>query len=196
MQFFNLLIYSIQSSFDNIWNECKDNLLLYDINHGLQVKDYRLFLEDCHLFSNNDKRITQYGGEFFAGSKENARIFISECFRIYLEMLDKNFITRFGDEFIISRAADQCKFMIKNSGAYVFRFWTGSFHLVSTCYKYNPILVIHVPDEKNRGMIKIYDYYCKNNKLPSNKKVYSILNLKHMQLKTVVKLFVKKILVH
>lgn len=184
----------IQSSFDNIWSECKENILLYDINHGLQVKDYRLFLEDYFSFSGDNRNITHYGGEFFASSKQNAEVFISECYKIYSEMIEKKFFTSFGDEFIISQAADRHKVLIKNAGAYIFRFWTGAFHLVSTCYKYNPITVIHVPDEKNSGMIKIYNYYCKNNKLPSNKKVYYILNLNHMKMKTAIKQFIKGIL--
>lgn len=184
----------IQSSFDNIWTECKNNILLYDINHGLQVRDYRLFLKDYYSFTGNSKNITHYGGEFFAGSRENAEIFISECYKIYSGMIDKKFFTSFGDEFILSQAAEKQKALIKNAGAYIYRFWTGAFHLVSTCYKYNPITVIHVPDEKINGMIKIYNYYCRNNKLPSIEKVYSILGLKHMKYKTAIKQFAKKVL--
>ena len=109
-------------------------------------------------------------------------------------MIDKKFFTSFGDEFILSQAAEKQKALIKNAGAYIYRFWTGAFHLVSTCYKYNPITVIHVPDEKINGMIKIYNYYCRNNKLPSIEKVYSILGLKHMKYKTAIKQFAKKVL--
>lgn len=184
----------IQSGFDNIWNECKDNILLYDINHGLQVNDYRLFLKDYYSFTGSNKNITHYGGEFFAASRENAKIFISECYKIYSEMINKKFFTSFGDEFIISQAAEKQKALIKNVGAYIYRFLTGAFHLVSTCYRYNPITVIHVPDEKNCGMLKIYNYYCRNNKLPPIEKIYSILGLKHMKCKTALKRFAKKLL--
>lgn len=160
----------IQSNFDNIWQECRHNLLLYDINHGLQVNDYKLFLRDIKSFLNSDKTITQFGGEFLAGSKENCELFIEECHRIYMEMIDKGFTTSFGDEFIISQAADKNRSLVKNAGAYVFRYWTGTFRLVSTCYKFNPITVIHVPGEKKSGMVKIYDYYIKNKQLPTNEK--------------------------
>ena len=184
----------IQASFDNIWNECKDSILLYDINHGLQVNDYRLFLKDYYAFTGSYKNITHYGGEFFAGSKQNTKLFISKCYNIYSEMLNKKFYTSFGDEFIISQAAEKTKSLVKNAGAYIYRFWTGVFHLVSTCYQYNPITVIHVPYEKNLGMIKIYNYYCKNKKLPSIERVYSILSLKHIKCKTAIKQFTKRIL--
>lgn len=184
----------IQSSFDNIFDECKDNMLLYDINHGLQVRDYRLFLEDYHSFTGSGKNITHYGGEFFAASRENAEIFISECHKIYSKMINENFITSFGDEFIISQVAEKQKALVKNAGAYVYRFWTGDFHLVSTCYKYNPIAVIHVPSEKTSGMVNLYNRYFRKGKFPTNEKVHSILGLKHMRLKLIFKLFIKRII--
>lgn len=184
----------IQSSFENIWKECADNILLYDINHGLQVKDYRLFLNDVKKFSKISANITHYGEEFFAASKQNAKLFISKCHEIYMKMKEENFYTHFGDEFIISQAAFYHKPLIKNAGAYVFRFWTNTFRLVSTCFYANPVVVLHVPDEKNSGMLKIYKYFSKTNTLPSNKKVYNILNLKHRNTKTVIKQIIKNIL--
>lgn len=182
----------IQQSFDSVFKECEHSILLYDINHGLQVKDYRLFLKDYYTFSGSEKTITHYGGEFFAASRENAKIFIQTCYEIYLKMLEKDFSTDFGDEFIISQAADKHRSLTKNAGAYIFRFWTGDFRLVSTCYKYNPITVIHVPDEKNSGMLKLYDYYTKTGKLPSIQKVHSFLNLKHIKFKTAIKILLGK----
>lgn len=183
----------IQQSFENIWNECEDNILLYDINHGLQVRDYNLFLKDIFSFTSNRKKITHYGGEFFAASKENAKLFISECYSIYEKMLEDAFYTSFGDEFIISQAAEKHRLLIKNAGAYIYRFWTGSFRLVSTCFKYNPVAILHLPDEKNRGILKIYKYYERKKHLPSNERVYNILNLKHRNFRIMIRQFIKKI---
>lgn len=177
----------VQSNFQFIWKECEQNILLYDINHGLQVKDYQLFLEDVNEFTKSDKIITQYGGEFFAASRDNAIKFIEECYSIYNKMLKEKYYTRFGDEFILSLAADNTRDKIKNAGAYIFRFWTGSFRLVSTSYRFNPIAVIHVPDEKNCGIIKIYKYFVKKKTLPSLNKMYCMLHLKHRKIKTFIK---------
>lgn len=182
----------IQSDFANIWKESQHNILLYDINHGLQVKDYNLFLDDIKSFTGSNELITHYGGEFFAASKANATMFISECGNIFEIMHDYKFYTRFGDEFIVSLAAVKYKETIKNAGAYVFRFWTGDFRLVSTQYKYNSIAVIHVPDEKGSGILKIFSYITKHNKLPKLEHVYSILHLKHRKLK----FFIKQLLKH
>ena len=41
-------------------------------------------------------------------------------------MLQKNFITTKGDEFILSLAANEMRESIKNAGAYIYRFWTGA----------------------------------------------------------------------
>lgn len=186
----------IQSNFENIWAECSHNILLYDINHGLQVKDYRLFLRDVSNFSKISSKITQYGGEFFAASKENAKIFISECYNIYSKMITEHFHTNYGDEFIISLAAFYNKPLIKNAGAYIYRFWTGTFRLTSTCFSSNPVAIIHVPAEKKYGMLKIYKYFLKRNKLPPNRKAYKFLSLKHPSLKTIIKSKTQTILNH
>ena len=173
----------IQKSFDDIWEECEQSILLYDINHGLQVKDYQIICDEFTKFLGNRNLITHYGGEFFAANKKNAIRFIDECLNIYQMMNDKKFITTKGDEFIVSLAAHILKSEVKNAGAYIFRFWTGPFHLVSTCYKYNPVFVIHVPNEKQTGMIRLYNRYISKGVHPSDEKVYGILHLKHPSLR-------------
>lgn len=40
----------IQGSFKNIWRECDENLLLYDIGHGLQVPNYNNFVSELAEF--------------------------------------------------------------------------------------------------------------------------------------------------
>ena len=37
----------VQSSFDNIWKECNNRVLLYDVAIGLQVNDYLTFLDEA-----------------------------------------------------------------------------------------------------------------------------------------------------
>lgn len=43
----------VQSDFRNIWKECDERILMYDICHGLQVEHYRHFLSEIRAF--NDK---------------------------------------------------------------------------------------------------------------------------------------------
>ena len=119
----------VQSDFENIWKECDSHIMMYDICHSLQVENYRHFLAEIKSFrGGEDCCITHCGGEFFAAKKEDAVMFMSECQQVYAQMTKADFKTTHGDEFIISLAA--VKFNVKNAGAYIYRFWTGS--------QYNP----------------------------------------------------------
>lgn len=77
--------------------------------------------------------------------------------RIYEEMVRKEFKTSKGDEFILSLAVNEMKKNYKNAGAYICRCWTGlDFWLVSTCYEYNKVLILHLPAEKEKWLLKLY----------------------------------------
>jgi len=168
----------VQHGFEPIWEECKENIMLYDINHGLQVRDYQNLDLAISDFSDKTHHITHYGGEFFAATRTRAATFCNECMEIYKRMISESFHTNNGDEFIISLAANNMRQSIKNAGAYVYRFWTDpQFYLISTCYKYNPVCVLHMPSEKSRGIIKLYDKYIIKGKMPDPEKVWKTCNL-------------------
>lgn len=172
----------IQGNFESIWKEVEQKILLYDINHGLNVEDYRSFCNEVKIFNNlnNQMYITHYGGEFFASNYKNAIQFMALSERIYEEMVRKEFKTSKGDEFILSLAANEMKDDIKNAGAYIYRFWTGArFRLVSTCYENNKVLILHLPAEKEKGMIRLYSNYIRKGSMPSEQKVWKICRLKH-----------------
>ena len=182
----------VQSSLENVFEELQDNILLYDINHGLGVKDYRIIGDEFVNFGVS-KYTTHYGGEFFGASRDNAKDFLSECFSVYEEMLKKDFVTTKGDEFILSVAASRMKTKIKNAGAYIFRFWTGRFYLVSTCYKYNEVSILHLPDEKEKGMLRLYNYFLKKQSFPKKEKVHKICHLSRKSKTVLIKSFLLKI---
>ena len=170
----------VQTEFSDIWKECEHKILLYDICHGLQTEDYQRFLKEVSEFTGKEALgITHYGGEFFAANKDNAKMFVVECLDIYRKMMEKQFKTSCGDEFITSLAAAKLEGNIRNAGAYIYRYWTRRFHLMSTNYQYNPVAVLHVPQEKDFGMIRIFDKYVSRGILPSQKKVWRMLHLSH-----------------
>lgn len=183
----------VQKSLDKVFLELRDNILMYDINHGLYVRDYVQIMEEFNRFG-VDTYITHYGGEFFGASRENARLFVQQCKAIFDEMQSRNFVTAKGDEFISTIAAHKLRGMVKNAGAYIYRFWTGDFYLVSTCYKFNEIAILHLPAEKQDGMLKLYNYFVKHNAFPSKEKVHKICHLTHQPLKAKLRGFVKKLL--
>ncbi len=169
----------VQENFDAIWKEVDENILLYDINHGLNTPNYRTFCNEVHSFLGCESYITHFGGEFFAAGKENALVFVNEAEKIYNEMKASSFVTTKGDEFITGIVANRLKLVVKNAGAYVHRFWTCDFRLTSTCYKYNKVIILHVPDEKEIGMIKLYEKYIKKGKFPRDTIVWRCLGLSH-----------------
>lgn len=178
----------VQSSLENVFKETENNILLYDINHGLQTGNYRTFVGETNEFLHNHEYLTHYGGEFFAANKTQGKLFSEKCLIIYQQMIDQNFTTTIGDEFILSIAAQELKQQVKNAGAYVYRYWTGMNRLVSTNYAFNPVAVLHCPIEKNRGLLKLYKKIIKGRKL-SNKTVIRKLHLQHPSFKSQVKKF-------
>lgn len=183
----------VQGSLDSLWEECDQNIMLYDINHGLQVKDYRILMEEVEAFLGKRRLITHYGGEFVAANRDRAIAFSEKCLTIYREMVERGFTTTKGDEFILSVAADEMKIEVKNAGAYIYRFWTGSFRLVSTCYENNAVSILHVPAEKECGMIKLYDRYVSKGKKVRRGTLHRVLNLKRQALPLWVKFQIRKV---
>lgn len=179
------------ASMDPVWEECGNHILLYDVNHGLYDADYRGFLQEVADFTGEPSYITHYGGEFFAANAKNSALFIDNCRTVYERMRDCAFVTTKGDEFITSIAASRMGPGIKNAGAYIFRFWTGSYRLISTVYRLEPIPILHLPVEKERGMLTLYRRYISRDRYPTRKQIYRCCHLSRPRLKNVVKQLLK-----
>ena len=163
----------VQSNMDCLWQECEQNIMLYDINHGLQVEDYNIICEEFETYFGSKNYLTHFGGEFFAANSENAKSIVISLESVYNNMIKNNILTTKGDEFILSIAADTMRESVKNAGAYIYRFWTSpGFRLVSTSFEYNPIMILHLPNEKNKGIIKLYHSFIRKGKIPSNNTVW------------------------
>ena len=190
----------VQRDFGDIWAECDGGgVLLYDFGHGLQAADYRHILSEFEAFCSEGLTIgggnlTHYGGEFFAAEAGAARLFSDRCGEVYEEMLRRGFKTTHGDEFIVSLAAASMKAQVKNAGAYINRFWTGTFRLLSTCYRYNPVAVLHVPAEKEYGMLRLYARYVRRGRVPSQRAVWRTLHLTHRSLRTCLVQLIKRVI--
>ena len=99
-------------------------------------------------------------------------------------MEERAFVTKQGDEFILTIAANGLREKVKSAGAYVFRFHTGTFRIAPARYKFNPVSVLHVPHEKKYGFVSIYDYYLRHKQLPANQQVWKLLHLTEKSFKT------------
>lgn len=170
----------VQNALDSVWDECNHNILLYDVNHGMNTMEYVAINDEFTNYLGSNEMPTHYGGEFFAANLENAKKFENLAINIYIEMQERQVVTTKGDEFIISLAANRMKNKVKNASPYIYRFWTGmNFRLISTCYEYNPVIILHMPAEKEKGIITLFDRYFSKGIVPSNKKVWKICRLNH-----------------
>lgn len=168
-----------QDSFESIWTECDEHILMYDINHGLNTTEYAEIVDEFRRFYKSDTCLpTHYGGEFFAAGCSLMKKFLSVAQAVYGEMIESGFETQKGDEFIISVAADRLPGLIKNASPYICRFWTGAnFRLVSTCYNTNAVTVLHLPAEKERGIVTVYERYVRKGKFPDKTKIWKLCRL-------------------
>lgn len=168
----------VQNKVSAIWEEANQYILLFDVNHGLNTKEYVDICREFSEYYQEKQLITHYGGEFFCSNLENAKTFVGVAEEIYSKMIEQSFETTKGDEFIISVAANSVKTLVKNASPYINRFWTGvRFRLVSDCYENNPVVILHMPAEKERGIIKLYEKFVKHNKIPKRRTVWKICRL-------------------
>ena len=162
-------------NFKDVWCDCKDFVLLYDINHSHQILQAKDTFTDYKELTGQEIYLTNYGGEFIAGSKKIFREYMKVCLDIFERLMAKNIQYKHGDETVLAIASYEAfnsGIRVKNASPYVFRFWTSEhFKLISTVYKYNPVCIYHLPDEKTGGLEKIYKYYVRKNHLPSKEKI-------------------------
>lgn len=71
----------IQGSFDAIWTECRQNIMLYDINHGLNTRDYVLLCDEIESYCGQRKLITHYGGEFLQHLQRMQKLLLTHASR-------------------------------------------------------------------------------------------------------------------
>lgn len=166
-----------QNNLNDLFLESSKKILLYNMQHAISISQAINMNDEYKKLYNEQVYMTNYGGEFICGNRKNLSIFLNECNRVYKKMIKENFQTKHGDEFIICCSALKLPELIKDGAPYIYRYWTGSFYLVSTNYKYNPISILHLPAEKNYGLIWIADYIIKNGKLPNKKKLWKKIGL-------------------
>lgn len=167
------------AAYNELWQECEYGLMLYNVGHSIGHRERQFIIRDYEkLYPLENKNIIHYGGEFVAGTRENLKIFMQRAEGVYNKICenDYNVADNIGDETITSIVASHMENIVP-AHPYICRYWTGRFYLVSTNHKYNPVVIWHIPNEKENGFLKIFDYLLKKNKLPSNEKMARILGL-------------------
>ena len=171
-------------SYGDLWKECDFGVLMYPLGHTFSHPDRETVREDfVKLYPDEAKKreIVHYGGEFIAGNLASLKEYMKVCEQVFEKMREINFDVskNAGDETIWSIAAALSfgKTEFVSACAYIFRFWTERFYLVSTVTVSNPVCIWHLPVEKRTGMLRVYNYYMKKKAFPSVEKASKIFGI-------------------
>lgn len=167
------------SSYSDLWNECGQGVLLYEVGHVFSHPDREIIVKDFkRYYPDRTNSPVHYGGEFVAGNKQAVAEFLTACKDVYNKMKAAGFDgeKKAGDETILSIAACGNTHVLP-ANPYLYRFWTGEFYLTATVYEANPVCIWHLPAEKELGMRYFYRYHQKHGKFPKKEKCRKIAGL-------------------
>jgi|GEM_PF-741103 len=184
---------TLEDLFDEIEND--SDIMLYDIGHILTHKDRQIIINNYENVNGIRANIRHFGGEFICGAKEGLKIFMSQCLSNFEIAMKSNKLDKTtGDEYIISATAYNFSGgNILSAEPYIYRYWTGSFYLVSTNWLYNGRAIWHFPNEKESGMIRMYFRYMKGNRSISRIEIAKIFGLPKNKLMIIKNNFVRRI---
>ena len=184
------------SNLQELWQEAEYGLLLYPVGHSFAHQERDLIRQDYKkLYPEKDRNIVHYGGEFICGKRTQLQEFMKICSTVYERIREKDYpvAENIGDETILAAAAAIYKenHTIYEAGAYIHRYWTvKKFYLVSTNTVCNPVAIWHLPAEKDRGFLQVFDYFCKTGAFPKQEKASKIFGL--MPARRPINIFVLK----
>lgn len=172
-------------SFNDMWKEADLGIMLFPLGHTYSHHDRDVIRRDfAGIYPEESAKlpITHYGGEYVCGTKANLKIFIDKCLEVFDKISAKGFKVeeKIGDEDLWSISATLLGRELPFIAAtpYIFRFWTTDiFYLVSTCTVSNPVAIWHMPQEKETGFIRLYDYYMKTKSFPEVEKAAAMFGI-------------------
>lgn len=163
-------------SLDDVFDEIEYRVCLYDVQHAKNLKD-RKYILDNYLKIYPEKKhceLIHYGGEFIGSNGLYLRAIFEASKEVMAASKFVKDLENFNDEHITSIAIYNnwnC-IPVNNANAYLYRYWTNpGMYLTSTNYKYNPVVLWHLPFEKNRGLLYVYKVLINKNELPSTKQL-------------------------
>lgn len=172
----------------DLWNDCQEGVLLYHVRHRHSHKQTSA-IRKAHLeLFGTHSHITSYGGEFIASNTPLLADFLDNFQKICELMVEKDFKGPHGDELVIDFTALLYKEKIIEAGAYINRYWTKSFHLVSTNWYYDQVDIWHLPAEKQFGFNSMFYYILIHKKLPKKERAARMFSLPRKSSKLIVRL--------
>ena len=162
-----------------LFEEMDDRLLLYDVQHSCDNPERKVILDNLEKIYGERRYFTHWGGEFTGCRVKTLRRLFEGCRKVMVDSAKVSDLVNFNDEHITSAAADRDEELkAAPANAYVCRFWTiRNFYLSGTNYRFNRVVLWHMPAEKKRTMLWLYDHYIKNGSYPSDEKIARIMGL-------------------
>jgi hypothetical protein len=153
-------------SLEPLFSEVKDNIMFYLLDHNIYHPDRILILNLYNELFDDGKLPLHLGGEFICGTRNSLTKFIEIAYSLYNKIKVSNFNidVSHGDETITSITA----LLLGNktySSNYIYRYWTRRFYLTSTNYHYHKTPLWHLPQEKQTGLIFVYNDLLKYNRI-------------------------------
>lgn len=167
-------------SYGEMWQEADYHVMLYPVGHSFRHKDREIIRLDYErLYPQHGENLVHYGGEFICGNRAELTLFVKKWEEVYNEMKRQNFpvAQNAGDETVLSIAAAWMP-RVTEAGAYIARYWTEEFYLVSTNTTANPVAIWHIPNEKKTGFVTLFHYYEKHGAFPDVKKLCCIFGMR------------------
>ena len=170
----------VNKDFAALWDEAGYGVLMYNTFDSYESKMRQdIKREFQELFPEYDCRNNEYfaGGEI-TGDRKYIKELVHTCRLIYNTMLSKKKETTVGDEFFWYGVDKMKPGLIIAGNGYYEHYWTyEGFRLISTNYFYKKVSVMHFPVEKEKGIIKVFDYYVRKREFPEQRILWHMLSL-------------------
>lgn len=165
-------------SLADLLEDVREDIMLYDVSHTRSNPDRKKILLNYEKIYREESNLTHFGGEFICTRVRNLKKLHQGCLQVIEDSNAFTDLLNFNDEHITSIAVYRgLRDKAHNSEAYLFRYWTGSFYLASSNWKYNPVALWHLPTEKQTGICAVYRYFRKHGSFPDREKMARLFGL-------------------
>jgi hypothetical protein len=159
-----------------------EDVMLYDVGHSRENRDRKNILLNYRKIYGQDSNLIHYGGEFICTRVRHLKKLYRSCIEVIEASNAYDDLLNFNDEHITSMAVYRdLREKAHGVGAYLCRYWTGSFYLASTNWKNNPVPLWHLPVEKQTGICKVYAFFRKTGRFPGKDQMARLFGLPRAQ---------------
>jgi hypothetical protein len=168
---------------DDVWAEAEDRILLFETGHRVSHRFRDIINRFGAALDGKAHRAIHYGGEAIAASRAEAAVWVQNMWEVFALMQDHwDFFDaqnpEQSDEMVVSLVAERMSGKIGSLKPYLERYWTmDGFRLLSTNYKFNAVDIWHLPWEKRSGLMRLYGYIRKHNRLPPRGDLIRMMHL-------------------